>query len=512
MKNVYDQVQAFYEELTEEQAIKREWIEGFLRQKAWQGVEDAELTNAWHNIRIFMLYLLHSGNDELDEITHQEYSVAIAWITENVPDFKASVKPVRQLFSILIEFYHYLFGKKIIDGFGELEQAAKEIAGGKKLNLTRAVTLGDELGLFADLEKVFGKSHTALTENMGVMVGETIERLMLKLGTYFQQKNFNEDFDRALYLYTGPFDSVPDDEQDEFWLGFWDYFLFDYHLLANDATPLNHFFTTNNGRLNVDERQILQDLLSAKFTVFYINKVLNQDWVECINLFTGETFQLPFPDFDYRTLKKLLFFGHVFSQGLVMINYVTSIEVSPNLRRRIKDEVIRQTAIYAIQQPGAGLSDFFNRHALVVRHTIDVLLTLAKLNVTSAAQVERIFPIIEEKSLPNQEVVALIEEVMPDYGFSMHDIVLAQKMWHDFCQVTAIVVRKPSIWAATILYVYDQVNYTHNVAAEDISQDLGISSSSMYTNRNKLYEALQLQKFDPRYLSEEGFVSLLFMP
>jgi len=38
MKNVYDEVQTFYEEeIILEPVIKREWVDGYLRQKAWQG-------------------------------------------------------------------------------------------------------------------------------------------------------------------------------------------------------------------------------------------------------------------------------------------------------------------------------------------------------------------------------------------------------------------------------------------------------------------------------------------
>ena len=55
--NVYDQVQMFYDTgLVEEPIIKQEWVEGFLRQKAWQGIEDEQLKDLWKQIQIFIIY------------------------------------------------------------------------------------------------------------------------------------------------------------------------------------------------------------------------------------------------------------------------------------------------------------------------------------------------------------------------------------------------------------------------------------------------------------------------
>ncbi len=513
MKNVYDQIRSFYDdEVSWEPAVKREWVEGFFRQKAWQGASDAQLRELWRKLQMFILYLQYSDHDDLETISYPEYSLAIEWLSVHYPDYKVTLPEARLFFDTLIDFYRYLAGKKIIGDLAELEHAAQEIAGGEKLKLIDNSIVEGELGLLSNKLNQETDNISAIPSNdLGRIVSDTVERLMIKLGAYFQQEDFSNDFDRALYLYTGPFNNIPEDEQDEFWLGFWDYFLFDYHLMNNDITPLAHFNATQSERLTSDERKILQDLLSARFAVFYINRVVNQDWVECVNLFTDEKFEMPFFDFDLKTLKKLLFFGHIFFQGVVMINYVTSIEVSINLRRRIKEEVIRQNAVFAIQQPDATLQDFFSRHALVVRHTIDVLVTLAKVNVTPTSQLERVFPLIEENNPPNKEVVALLDKITPEYGYSLHDTKLVQKIWHDYCQLTNVIVRKPAIWAAAVLYAYSQINYTNNIAVEEMADSLGISTASIYSNRSKLYKILKLQPFDPRYLSEEGFVISLFM-
>lgn len=510
MKNVYDQVHLFYnKEVTDETIVKREWVEGFFRYKAWQGVVDEELQTIWQSIQLFIIYLQYSDNDEIEALSVQDCSLLVEWLSVHVKGFKLSLSNVRKFFTILIEFYKYLVARHIIHSADEIEHAANEISGGETLRLLKPVTT--DLPLFVENMNVASDELSFKSRETAKMIGETVEQLMVKLGTYFQQENFNEDFDRALYLYTGPLETVPDDEREEFWLGFWDYFLFDYHLLREDISPLAHFYKVFSGSLSQEEQQILHDLQSSHFTVFYIDRVINQDWVECVDLFTEEKFELPFL-FEYNSLKKLLFYGHIFSQGMIVINYVTSIEVSANLRRRIREEILRQKVVFERQQATATLEDFFKRHALVVRHTIDILVTLAKVNVIPAMQLEREFPKSNEIRKTNPAVIKMMEEKFSQFGFSKHDCTLMQNMWHDYCQFTTAHVRKPEVWVAAVFYSYSHVNYLNNISVDKLAKNLEISTSSIYTYKNRLYKILELETFDPRYLNEEGFVISLFLP
>ena len=504
-KNVYDQVHIFYDEsIMWDSTIKLEWVEGFLRQKAWQGTSDDNLKDLWRQIQIFIIYLNDAENDDLSEMTLLDYSLAIEWLANHMTDFKANLKSARHIFSVLIDFYTYLFQKKIINNVDEIKEAAQIISGGKRLHLIKSDSMFDELRVFED------NLDDKQNKDIGSIISDATERLMLKLGKYFHRKIFTEDFERALYFYIGPFDKVPEDAEDEFWLGFWDYFLFDYHLLDSDLKPLEFFKRSCGEKLNADEYRILQELLNSKFTAFYVNKILNSNSVECLNLFTGEKFDLPLIDFNYKSLKKLLFFGHIFPTGLVMINYLTSIEISINLRQRIKDEVLRQKQIFAIQVPNATLEDFFERHALVLRHTVRILVTLSKVNVTSLVQLERDFPHIEAKRLANQDVIHLLHELVASYGFSLQDQNLLGKMWYDFSQLNIINVRKPATWATAVFYAYTVINCIDDVTAKDLAERLDVSTTSLHKNRKQLDHILQLQAFDARYLSEEGFVNLLF--
>ncbi|SDF36730.1 hypothetical protein [Sporolituus thermophilus] len=509
MMNVYELVRSFYEENIEWQpVIKREWVEGYLRQKAWQGVSDDELQKTWRYLQMFETYLAHAETDYsefLDAMPDWEYAEAIKWMDHHFTGFKKSLKPVRCFFGILMDFYKYLANRRIILNTEQLERAAEIIAGGRKVNLDALQPPArEQAALFDEM------LEEGVLPELAPMIGEVVERLMNKLGSFFQQKEFRDDFHRALMLYAGPMITIPGEEQDEFWLGFWDYFLFDYHLIANDRTPLQYFHELHGQKLAPEERLILSDFINAKFCVFYVNRIVSQEWVECVNLFTEEKFELPYPDMDYRLLKRLIFTGHIFQRERTMINYVTSVEVSPKLRRRLREEVIHQKQIYELQRPGASWTEFLARHSAAVRHTINILTTLAKVNVTPRHLTDRHFPPIVSVREPNQDVGGIIARIMPAYGFSCHDIKLAQQLWHDYCQLTTATVRKPEAWAAAVIYTFAQINLPVGIPAEPLAQELGISAGSIYTNRGKLCDLLQLEKHDPRYLNEEGFVFSLF--
>ncbi len=509
IKNVYDEVRVFFDKEQEwDSAVKREWVEGFLRQKAWQGANDEVLRDAWRNLQMFVSYLVYSGETTLDEMAASEYSLAVEWMIVQIEGFKPNIRTVKHLFDVIQEFYSYLATRKVFVDTTELEQAVDFMTGGKRLRFMEG---GDEQG------ELLVKSPLLVPKDIGRIVGEAVERLMLKFSSYFQQENFIEDFDRALVLYLGPLGQMPEDENDdEFWLGFWDYFLFDYHLLSNDRTPLVQFNIDYSDKLAGEEQKILQELMGAKFTVFYVESIINQDWVECVNLLTDEKFRLPNPDFDYKLVKKMLFYGHVFLQQeereLVMINFITSVEISSNLRRRIKEEITRQKAMLELQQPGATWNDFVGRHANAVRHTIDLLATWARVNVTSYTQVERTFPqpTAGDKAV-NKAVTELIANSMPKFGYSMHDSVLVQKMWQDFSGIANVNIRKPAAWAAAAIQAYSQINNGEaEMPADTLAEELAVAKSSISANRVKIFEVLKLEKYDPRYLSEEGMVSLLY--
>ena len=191
-------------------------------------------------------------------------------------------------------------------------------------------------------------------------------------------------------------------------------------------TPLKNYYD-----IDKLQQKIMRDLLKAKFTVFYITKILNDNLVECIDLFTDETFKMPMPEFGINEYKNLLFYGHINYSGFVMLNYITSVKISANLRKRIKEEVLKVMHLYFKQEKNAKMEDFFRKHSVVVRHIIYILLTLAKVNVISWNE-DKFLNSIDNKIEPKKNVIILIDKNSSKITVSQNDINLIKKIWYDF--------------------------------------------------------------------------------
>ena len=88
MKNVYEAVRLFFEEeITETPIIAREWVEGFLRQKAWSGSADKELHEIWNQLKAFEVYLSYTHYQALDELVVEDYAEALRWLDMNSSGF-----------------------------------------------------------------------------------------------------------------------------------------------------------------------------------------------------------------------------------------------------------------------------------------------------------------------------------------------------------------------------------------------------------------------------------------
>ena len=77
---------------------------------------------------------------------------------------------------------------------------------------------------------------------------------------------------------------------------FWGLFLsFDYHLIGTDETPIAHYSEQEKENLSYDEREIILDLLEARFAVLAVTEEY-EDHVVCHDILRDEEVILPHPD------------------------------------------------------------------------------------------------------------------------------------------------------------------------------------------------------------------------
>ena len=95
---------------------------------------------------------------------------------------------------------------------------------------------------------------------------------------------------------------------------FWDYFLFDYRLLADDKTPLQHYHDVichdaSEMDTSVD---ILNELIKAKLVLFDVQRRTEEGMYVCRNIFTNEKYTLMLPVDDNIDTEGLYFHGAIF--------------------------------------------------------------------------------------------------------------------------------------------------------------------------------------------------------
>ncbi|MDR3348255.1 MAG: hypothetical protein LBO03_01390 [Acidaminococcales bacterium] len=505
MKNVYDAVRFFYEQdAAWNDIIKYEWVEGFLRKKAWQHADDKKLQAMWQQLLMFGLYLAYA-DISLQQAKLINFREMLNWLGRNVADFKLNSASVERYFNTLIDFYDYLSQKKIVEPTGALREAAKFMARGE-------LKLPDALRKDINLSFVSDKFATPdAPAPIYLKLDEHLQELLLLLNQFYQKREYMPDFERAIFLYHGIMGWDEDDlenRRQDFWLGFWDYFLFDYRLLKNDKTPLRNF--RDLGDYPAETAELLDELINARFAVFFVKNVSAEDWLECEDLFTGHNFFLPNPIENTLPLKELLFMGHLFSDNMVLVNYVMSVPVSLKLRRRIKNEVEKQMKFYLAQEPDANWDGFFRRHAVAVRHAIDIFTTFSKLNavpdIAAPRQAQRSQP---AEKLVNTGVIGKLLPAMAENMFSFHDQQLALRMWLDYCAQRKTAVKKPQLWAAGIVAIFVDLNSAFTVDYDYIANIFKVPLAAVYRYKSYISRALGIEPYDLRYLNEEGFIMLL---
>ena len=506
MVNVYSLVEQFYEENgAAQQIVPQGTVEAYLRRNAWHGAEDEDLKRIWSAISLLIEYVDQLDLYSLASLTVYDYQEIIYRYANAQPDFMLAEADVNKFFAMTDKFYAYL----------QRTQKTEDYRPG----LTAARESLYEGGYFFLPDRRDGDEFYSSLEHMEEVSVETMQRLnkmldslLHKVDDYYKQPPFRRDMDRAVVMYAGPDydgnDGLTADERHNFWFGFWDFFLFDYHLIGSDAIPLRYYYEHEREKLSTSEQDILRDLLRSKFTVFRIESV-TEDFVACRDFFTGESFELPVPELALGNYNSCLLYGHIHSHGVMLLNYITSLQASPKLQKRMRDVILRQFELFKCQAPQAELQDFFARHAGVVRHTLQILVSYAQLNVLKS---RKITPSVEDNPEVKTQFAAdidMLKRVAKHVGFSHFEIKLLLKFFMDYVTVAAI-EKTDDIMITALILQFAQLNGVQLANQTEIYELLGIDSDRVKANMQKICEALDCELFDPRYLTEEAFIKSLY--
>ncbi|MBQ5859806.1 MAG: hypothetical protein IIW62_02690 [Selenomonadales bacterium] len=504
MENVYEVVSSFYWEETDlEEIVPRREIERFLRKHAWQGDSEYDLLDTWYQVQVLLEYMLTISLTDFDEMTADEYSRAIQYI-EQQTDEPITLDEASDLFEAWHSFYEHLLDVKLIESIDALEEAQSRMTGSDELTYLETISLTDKINSMQG-ELVHADSEPP---EFNQFLAKMVDGLLLKMSAFFQQQQFIKDFERALYFYTGPFLDVVMKKDAAFWYGFWDYFLFDYRLIQSDRTPIMLFDAEMYDMLNIEEQRVMNDLKKVRFTVFYVKGSLDNGWAECVDLFTDETFALPKSELrSADSFDKKVYYGHIRTNGVVLVNHIVAIEASAAVRRRIKSEVLNQLALFRCSHPDATLSEFFSRHGCAVRHLMDILVSMRNVSVMSSAHLS-VMQSVDRDNAISLRLAKEIEAVVPT--LSLYDKRQIGKMCTDYLARECHSLASDAVTITAMVGVYLELNHDQLMKLRSVVMT-EVDQEEVERRQSIIKEELSIVRFDARYLSEEGFIFSLFI-
>ena len=288
MHNVYDAIGEFYRnDPGWEAVLSRSVAEGYFRHLAWQGVPDSQMRQKWDQLVMLCIYL-ENADKELDQITGDDLVDAVAWCGQNVVDFTVSYEEVRSFLDNLGSFFVYLKQEGLVES-SLPPYLAKQLL----LKDDGTLAIIDENGRYLPGEEKREEEGAPPSEGRVFLnAGEALNSLMGEIHHFFQKDEFNLDFERAVMLYELAMDRIDleGDGSDTFWRGFWDYFLFDYHLLDKDMTPLHYFQEYGHSAYP----QLVEELGEAFTALFTVEEVIDEERYICKDFLTGEDYFLTF--------------------------------------------------------------------------------------------------------------------------------------------------------------------------------------------------------------------------
>ena len=264
MENVYTLVKRFYSQNGRANIfVARTLVERYLRAAAWRGRSNEDLCTDWYCIEDF-LAVIQRRDDSLARLFIRIDYLALFF---RYADAHIERRPLKRhaedYFARMNAFLTYLdeTGDYDID-LGELD------ADLEMFYITGRFRLPERV----EWEEIDGLTIEDIEEDERIEMEELNSRLnelLHRIGEYYRRPEYQLDIGRAAMIYTGDlydmeeYEHASEEEKETFWLRFWDYFFFDYHLIRTDETPISRYSEMEWDNLSYDDREIIRDLLAA---------------------------------------------------------------------------------------------------------------------------------------------------------------------------------------------------------------------------------------------------------
>lgn len=515
MTNIYDVIDELYNDDDGwNTVLERRYAEQFLRTEAFRGASDDDLLEIWQQVMYLMIYCGNTAY-KIGDMTSEDFVYCISWCQRNIGDFELDYDSVDFFLSVIQRLLSFLKQKKAISS----DTAAAKCRL-KLLGMDGSLLLFKQDGtLPAEYERFRTNREPDLETKVFMQMGQKLAILFDLIQNYFTESRFSMDRRRACYAFFGMDTELePEQEKPELVSAFWEYFIFDYHLRDTDERPIEHFY--EHYRKHPDPRysksnkaltELLATMLEIQLMVFTIEREEADGWFRCRDFLTGSISELSLPIDETVDFQNLLCIAHVFEDGNLMTEYLRSVVVPPAVQKTLYNRLSAFLAYYRISHPRADWEEFIYSNPALVIHMVYYAgaseTVLKPLNSVKNIKYE---PAVIRKNNP-------VHQLLRQFGKLLHmswqDRENVIQMWGDFYSKRPVACSGDEdylLWALAILDNYMKITKAFLLDVVLYAEKVHIDTKQILERSQEIHDVLQLEMFDPRYISEDAFLNMFF--
>ena len=507
LENIFDKIEEQYAlDSFLEEILPQKELEGYFRSKVWQGCNNEQLAADYKKIVMLFIYLKADARS-LGEMKKETYVDLVAWLARNVPSFELQEGRLAACLDCWQALCSYL-AKKM--PFLEVQAPTRA----KELLLPQGkLALIDRAGHFLNPKSIYAlQAKEDLGVSMSLDYNDAYESIKQDLMNFFTQKDYLADYEEA----SGAFGNIVDTNKLQFTKTrlkelFAQYYLLDYHMLEQDLTPLQYFYQQGLAQSKLHWSReyctYLKEMQQVRLCLFTLVEELQENYFLCEDFFTKKKFQaFVFGEGD-ELQQDCLVLGHLYSEENLSLNYMHIFQMSKPVAKRMAN-------FFENLRAWAGISwgrtptweEFVARYPALVRHVVWSYADQPKFD--SFRYSTRITNYQPAKLSPELEknFTMCIKSLQKNLHLHQYDVRLILQMAGELCQHITPKLEDLGGWATVLIIHYLCLN---TQLEENDFVALGMMDEQL---KGKYYEAkklLELEAFDPRYLSEEGLLLMI---
>lgn len=101
-------------------------------------------------------------------------------------------------------------------------------------------------------------------------------------------------------------------------------------------------------------------------------------------------------------------------------------------------------------------------------------------------------------------VAGTISEYLGKIGYDRKQVRGAVQLWHDYCRLINPKLRKESVWAASVVYAVDRMEFSGKISQQELAHIFGVSASTISGNFRAICNTLGLMAYDRRYSTRKS--------